>query len=127
MSVCTQRGRGGKAHLGALSLLNDLLLLNLSAVGLGLALVATLVGLALVDELDGVVAHTLVLVAVLLRVALDGAEGAFVRVAARRGGLAERVQSGAANEGAILCVALDLLNLERSLDVRTCERLLAHE
>jgi hypothetical protein len=67
MSVCTRRGRGGKAHLSALSLLDNLLLLNLSAVGLALALVASaaLVDLALLNELDGVVARALVLVAVL--------------------------------------------------------------
>jgi hypothetical protein len=43
---------------------------------------AALAGLVLVDKLDGVVVHALVLVAVLLRVAFDGAEGALVGVAA---------------------------------------------
>jgi hypothetical protein len=79
VSVCTWRERGGEAHLSTLSLLDNPLL-GLSAVCLGLALLAsaTPVSLALVDKLDGVVARALVLVAVLLRVAFDRAERAFV-------------------------------------------------
>jgi hypothetical protein len=129
VSICAQRGRGGKAHLSMLSLLDNPLLLSLGAVCLALALVvsATHIGLALVDKLDSLVACALVLVAVLLCVAFDGAEGALVGVAAWGGGLAKCAQSGAANEGAILCVVLDLLDLKGGLKVCMRERLMAHE
>jgi hypothetical protein len=81
----------------------------------------------LLTELDGVGARALVLVAVVLRVAFDGVEGALVEVAARGGGLAKRAQSGAANKGAVVCGALDLLDLEGRLDVCVLKVLLAHE
>jgi hypothetical protein len=77
-------------HLSTLRLLNDLLL-SFRSVGLALALdtPAALVGLALVDKLVGVGMCALVLVAAVLRVAFNGAEGALVGVATRGGGFAK--------------------------------------
>jgi hypothetical protein len=72
-----------------------------------------LVGCALVDMLHGVVAHALILVAGLLRMALDGAQGALVGVSMWEGGLVESAQSSTANKGGMVCVTLDLLDLAR--------------
>jgi hypothetical protein len=129
VSIYTGRGSSSKVCLSQLCLLHNLLLLGLCTVCLGLALVAaaTLVHLAIVDKLDGVGTCTLVLIAVLLCMAFDGAEGALLGVATQGGGLAKCVQSNATNEGAMVHCALDLLDLEGHLNICAHECLLAHE